>query len=463
MNHSFDILQKVRRTISLHHLLEPGDKVIVAVSGGADSVCLLDMLERLSPELRLQLIVAHLDHGLRPQEDEIETRFVEQLAAQKGAVFETEKAMLLNDPAGASPEEKAREVRYAFLERVKEKHQAQKIALGHQLNDQAETVLMRLLRGSGAKGLSGIPPRRGAIIRPLLELEAEEIRAYLRDQGREFMMDSSNLAPHYLRNKIRLDLMPRLLEYQPRLVQRLGHLSQLFQVENAYLEEQAENWLQSHAVLEGEQPMTLTLAPFLAAPAILQKYMVRLLIKRVKNDLRRIHLGHIEAVIRLAQEQTRGSRLALPNGILVKKQYRKLIFLNNPDPEPAPFSFLIPGPGRFEFKPIKRIFTVTEHAAGDQNPADSIHTACLDAAKITFPLLVRNFRPGDRFVPLGMSSAKKLKDFFIDQKIPRELRRAIPIILSGRDIIWISAFRLDERFKVTAQTRRVLQINVSGL
>jgi tRNA(Ile)-lysidine synthase len=191
--------------------------------------------------------------------------------------------------------------------------------------------------------------------------------------------------------------------------------------------------------------------------------MVRLLIKRVKNDLRRIHLGHIEAVIRLAQEQTRGNRLALPNGILVKKQYRKLIFLNNPDPEPAPFSFLIPGPGQFEFKPIKRIFTITEHTAGDQNPTDSIHTACLDAAKITFPLLVRNFRPGDRFVPLGMRSTKKLKEFFINQKIPRELRRAIPIILSGRVVVWISDYRIDDRYKVTPQTQKILRIEMAEM
>jgi tRNA(Ile)-lysidine synthase len=463
VNHSFDILQKVRRTISLHHMLEPGDKVVVAVSGGADSVCLLDILERLSPELRLQLIVAHLDHGLRPQEDEIETRFVEQLAAQKGAAFETEKAMLLKNLPGVSLEETAREVRYAFLERVKNKHQAQKIALGHQLNDQAETVLMRLLRGSGAKGLSGIPPRRGALIRPLLELETEEIRAYLRERGREFMTDSSNLAPHYLRNKIRLDLLPRLLEYQPRLVKRLGHLSALFQAENSYLEEQAENWIQGHAALTGDQPVTLILAPFLTAPAILQKYIVRLLITRVKKDLRRIHLGHIEAIIRLAQGRTQGTRLHLPNGLLVKRSYEKLLFLNRPEPEPALFSFWIPGPGRFEFKQIDRVFTLSEHDTADQKPDESAQTAWLDADKITYPLLIRNFRPGDRFMPLGMSSEKKLKDFFIDQKIPRELRHTIPIILCGRDIIWIGACRIDDRYKVTEQTRRVLRIDVSGL
>lgn len=463
MVHFFDIISKVRRTIAAYQMFDPGDKVIVAVSGGADSVCLLDILERLNAELHLQLVVAHLDHGLRPHEDETETRFVRDLAARKGMAFETAKALLLEKPEQASLEERARAARYAFLEEVQAKHKARKIAMGHTLNDQAETVLMRLLRGSGAKGLAGIPPRRGSIVRPLIEVEEPEIRAYLEQQGQEFMTDSSNLETLYLRNKIRLNLLPQLLEYQPRLVRRLGKLAELLQEENAFLEEQAADWIRARISSAADQSAILPLSPFLAAPAILQKHMVRLMIMRVQKNLRRIDLGHIEAIIRLAQGRTRGTRLHLPNGLLVKRSYEKLHFLNRPEPEPALFSFWIPGPGRFEFKQIDRVFNLSEHDTADQKPDETTQTAWLDADKITYPLLIRNFRPGDRFMPLGMSSEKKLKNFFIDLKIPRELRRTTPIILSGRDIIWIGACRIDDRFKITPQTRRVLRIDVSGL
>jgi tRNA(Ile)-lysidine synthase len=149
--------------------------------------------------------------------------------------------------------------------------------------------------------------------------------------------------------------------------------------------------------------------------------------------------------------------------LLVKRSYEKLIFLKQPQPEPTAFSFYIPGPGRFEFKQINCAFNVTEHTAAEQTPAESPRIACLDADKIVYPLEVRNFRPGDRFVPLGMQSEKKLKNFFIDLKIPREQRRAIPILLSNQTIVWISSYRIDDRFKITPQTRRILRIEMEEM
>jgi tRNA(Ile)-lysidine synthase len=201
-----DTIKKVKRTISRHQMLTPGDLCIVAVSGGADSVCLLDILYGLKEDLGIKLVVAHFNHGLREGEDEEETQFVQDLAFFMDLPFETEKASFLVDEAPGSVEEKARDARYAFMENVRKSLSGQKIALGHHLNDQAETILMRFLRGSGPSGLAGIPPfREKTIVRPLIEIKQDEIESYLKARDLTWIIDSSNLQTDYLRNKIRLD------------------------------------------------------------------------------------------------------------------------------------------------------------------------------------------------------------------------------------------------------------------
>ena len=237
MDPAKDIVRKVKETIFRYQMVDPGDLCILGVSGGPDSVCLLHILHELRGELEIRLVVAHYDHGLREKEDEAETRFVRRLASSLALPFESEKASLLKEGITSSVEERARNARYAFFESLKDKLCAQKIALGHNLNDQAETVLMRLLRGSGPSGLAGIPPsRENTIIRPLIEIRREEIESYLKSRELTYVIDSSNLQTDYLRNKIRLELLPRLLEYQPRLIDHLGQLASIIWGDNKYLE-----------------------------------------------------------------------------------------------------------------------------------------------------------------------------------------------------------------------------------
>ncbi len=217
------IVKKVENTITGYRMLERGDRVIVAVSGGADSVCLLDILFTLKEILGIELVVAHFDHGLRPDEDEYETDFVKSLAESFDCNFTTKKTARSLTPGSASLEEKARDIRYRFLNEVKAQFSAQKIATGHNLNDQAETVLMRLLRGSGSSGLSGIPPVRDThIIRPLIEVTRNEIESYLSSKGLRHITDSSNFETKHLRNEIRLNLLPQLEKYQPKIVEILA-------------------------------------------------------------------------------------------------------------------------------------------------------------------------------------------------------------------------------------------------
>lgn len=463
MNSVRDTINKVRETITNCAMIDPGDLLIVAVSGGADSVCLLDILHELRDEFRIKLMVAHYDHGLRQAEDEPETQFVDHLAASMALPFETEKGALLKAGSTASMEEKAREARYRFLERLKTRFNAQKIATGHSLNDQAETVLMRFLRGSGPSGLAGIPPLRDdVIIRPLIEVKREEVESYLEARGLTYVTDSSNFEIRYLRNKIRLELLPLLLDYQPRLVEHLGQLSTILRDENDYLEREARNWVKKEAELTAEEEILVPVSSFIKLPQPVRNRVTRSLLMKIRKNLRRIDQGHIKSVYRLALNKNPQGMINLPDGLTVKKTYDRLAFTIGAKPKSRDFSYSLEGPGTLFLERISRSISLVEIKGGvDFKLGDSTRTAYLDADKLLYPLIVRNFRPGDRFIPLGMEGHKKIKDFFIDLKIPSGTRSLIPILMSQGTPVWVCGYRIDERFKVTPETKKILEVTIA--
>jgi tRNA(Ile)-lysidine synthase len=458
-----DTIRKVKETISHHRMLNPEDLCIVAVSGGPDSVCLLDILHELKEELGIKLVVAHFDHGLRGAEDEAETRFVQRLASSMNLPFETEKGSLLTEKSSASLEENARNARYAFLERVKDRSHAQKIAVGHNLNDQAETVLMRIIRGSGPSGLGGIPPsRENTIVRPLIETKREEIESYLKARNLSYVIDSSNLQTNYLRNKIRLQLLPLLLEYQPRLIEHLGQLAAILRGENKYLELQAEDWVITEAELRPEGDILISIPSFIKLPQPVRNRVTRHILKKIGKNLRRIDHRHIESVYKLAVSNNPQDTLDLPNGLRVKRIYDRLAFTAGKDQKPNEFHYRLDGAGTYYLEEIGRSVSLTEMERDvDLEMEDHKGTAYLDAGKLRYPLILRNFRPGDRFVPLGMAGRKKIKDFFIDLKIPSETRALTPILLSQDTPVCICGHRIDDRYKVTSETKRVLKVKIT--
>ncbi len=462
MNPMRDTITKVKETIIRYRMLDPGDLCIVGVSGGPDSVCLLDILHELRGELEIGLVVAHFEHGLREKEDEAETRFVRRLAASMALAFETEKASLLREGVTSSVEERARNARYAFFERLKDNLDAQKIALGHNLNDQAETVLMRLLRGSGPSGLTGIPPsRENTIIRPLIEIKREEIESYLKARDLSYVVDSSNLQTDYLRNKIRLELLPRLMEYQPRLIEHLGQLARIMGSDNTYLEDQAEDWVVREAEQRPEGDIWIPVQSFVELPEPVRNRVTRHLLRKIGKNLRRIDYGHIESVYMLAQGRNPQGILNLPNGLTVKRVYDKLAFKAGDADKPAEFYYRLDGVGTYYLEEIGRSITLVEMEGDvDLNGTDQAWTAYLDAVKLQYPLILRTHRPGDRFVPLGMNGHKKIKNFFIDLKIPSEMRASTPILVSQDTPVWVCGHRIDDRFKVTSKTRKILKVAI---
>ena len=454
---------KVRHTISRYKMFESGDRVIVAVSGGPDSVCLLDILREIRDGLGIELVVAHFDHGLRPDEDEDETRFVESLAGSLGLPFETGKAGSGMGPGEPSLEEKARKARYGFLEAVKEKFSARKIAMGHNLNDQAETVIMRLLRGSGLSGLAGIPPcREEEIVRPLIEITRGEIESYIEKRGLKYVTDSSNLEIRHLRNRIRFDLLPQLRRYQPRIVELLGQTADIMRRDDECLEAVAEQWVRDMAENRDNREVQIPLSAFRELPEGLRNRVIRVVLRITGGGLRRVSSRHIEAVNRVAMGKKSQAFVNLPNRLAAKRVYDDLIITTAGDKVSTDFHYSLEGPGTFRLESPGCTISLKETDKKALVYAGiSRWTAFLNADKLTYPLIVRNFRPGDRFVPFGMSGHKKLKDFFIDLKIPSEVRAQIPVLVCQDNIVWVCGLRIDDRFRVTPDSRKVLKIDIN--
>ena len=458
MNVIKQTVTKVKETILRYGMVDSGDLLIVAVSGGPDSVCLLDILNNIKDELRVRLAVAHYNHGLRQGEDESETRFVHQLATSMNLPFETGKSSLSTHENIASLEEKARNARYGFLEGVKNRLHAHKIAMGHNLNDQAETVLMRLFRGSGSSGLAGIPPcRDNTIIRPLIEIKRDEIESYLKEREISYVIDISNYDTRYLRNRIRLELIPLLLQYQPRLIEHLGQLADMLREENEFLELLAQDWVEKEAELNTDRELIIPLPAFKDLSQPLRNRVTRHLFKKIGKGLRRIDLSHTQSVSKLACGKNPQGMLNLPNGLIVKKVYDRLNFTLETVQKPKGFCYLLGGPGTFSLDQIGRSISLVEmESSANLERANSQWTAYLDAEKIKYPLVARNSLPGDRFIPLGMVGHKKIKDLFMELKIPSEKRALIPILISRDTPVWICGYRIDERFKITSETEKIL-------
>jgi tRNA(Ile)-lysidine synthase len=452
---------KVARTISEHRMVAPGDSVVAAVSGGADSVCLLDCLNSLADDFEISLLVAHFNHGLRPGEDCIESDFVRRLADSLDL-----RCMINKSPPGierkGSEEESARNVRYKFLEEVRRCSGSHRIALGHTIDDQAETVLMRLLRGSGSTGLAAIPPVRGeTIIRPIIRVSRREVLEYLKERRLDHMLDSSNRDVRYLRNRIRSELMPLLLSYQPNLVERLSNTADIVRLDDDCLESIASSWIEAHGVQTPACHRIPVSLWRLLHPA-LKARVLRELISRA-GSLRRIDSGHLRAIALLAESASPQGHINLPAGLVARRSYDEL-GITHRFFKPAPFRHELKGPGTFAFADIGWEVHISETSTfrGLKVPGTPLE-AHLDMDLLSFPLVLRSFRPGDRFVPLGMKGGKKVKDFFIDMKLPSHERSVTPILASEGRIVWICGLRLDERFKVTENTGSVLRVSLNRL
>lgn len=441
------MLDTVRNYMVRHRMLSDGDLVIVSVSGGPDSVTLLHILHQLAPESAARLHVFHLDHGLRGETSAEEALYVRQLADRLG---------LPSTIVGLGPDvirrlrgsvqATAREVRQAEVKALAHRIGASKVAVGHNRDDQAETVLMRLLRGAGTRGLAGIHPVRElqglTYIRPLLDSPRSHIEAYCRQYELFPRQDESNLKPAYLRNRIRLELLPELARtYNPTVVAQLAQLADLVGTEDRFLETLVDAaWTRCRAPGEG---VSLLGSVLLAEPLALARRVVRRAAREVTGQELDVGLAVVNQVLEAAARSHGTHTLTLPGGLLVRVEYGVCHFLREtPALEwPAQGEWPVALAGSTEIPELNLLIEAAVEGV-PQGPFEAV----FDADRLPGPLSVRFRRPGDRVWLVGMEGSKKLQDILVDAKVPQRVRDAIPLLVSGEEVIWMIGQRLDRRY-----------------
>lgn len=459
------MIEKVYETINKHKMLDKNDKVLVAVSGGPDSVAMLYALEELAPKFDLKLRVFHLNHQMRGEESRQDARFVEDLAKSHKLPITIHSydvpSYIKNNKL--SVEEGARQVRYEMLDKVSKKVGASKMALGHTQDDQIETFIIRLIKGAGSEGLSGIPVKRGKYIRPLLDVNRDEIERYCEAKGIKYRLDTSNWDTSILRNKVRHELIPTLLDYNPSIAENIVRIMDILKEEQLELEIESRDRYRVLARKE-ESVVKLPLDQLKKlSPAMLRR-LIRQGIETVKGNLRDVEFKHIEEVTRFIKRKSPRLGLDLPGNVMVFDEYTWLVIADKKSLKaPKMNKALISAPGRLDLAEFSiRITAGIENYNGKRNlKGESI--AYLDYDKVKLPVSVRLNREGDWFIPLGMRGKKKLQDFFVDEKISQRIRRRTLVVESVGQIAWVVGKRIDERFKVTGETKKMLVLTLDNL
>ncbi len=460
--------QRALQFIQKHRLVLNQHELLVAVSGGPDSVCLLHILTKLQEELGIRLHVAHLNHQLRGADADADAEYVADLAHQLGipATIEKRDVKAYQTQQRVSLEEAGREVRYTFMTQVAKSIGASQVAVGHTSDDHVETILMHLIRGAGTRGLRGLQPSSRwqssgnnlIIIRPLLPLSRQETADYCHHYQLMPRTDASNLSLSPLRNRIRHQLLPLLRSYNPRVAEALLRTARIAGDDLTFLDSESVR-LWGELVQRQENTIILDKGRFLELPSALQRYLLRMSIEKLLGNLKDIETRHIEEIMD-ALAKPAGKRLNLPGDLNFFVDYDK--YLIGPDAAAlSPFpvlrgKFPLKLPGKTHFSGWRVVATIISREQMTEKDED--FTAYFDLSKAGDELLVRPRRPGDRFQPLGMSQPKKLNKFMIDSKISSAWRQRIPIVCSPEHILWVVGWRIDDRVKVTESTKQVLRL-----
>jgi tRNA(Ile)-lysidine synthase len=456
-----DLFAQVKYFAPEFDLFSGHPAVCVALSGGPDSMVLCHLLRRLAVTKNLSLTAAHLDHGLRP-ESAAEAQWVAQQMRDWGVPLITKKADI--NPQGRGIEAAARDARYDFLRKAAAEAGAETIALGHTADDQAETFLLRLLRGAGTPGLAAMRPLRSEIldngrelrfIRPLLNTRRSEILAYAAEHDVPFLQDPSNQDPTLTRNRLRLEVLPLLVEkFNPNLVETLTRTTELLAADEDLLSDLAGAAF-SDLVRHEEGGLIIPRAGFEVLQKTLASRLIRLAYGHFRGDLRRLSQQHVADVLALAGRGGHGL-ICLPNGVVFEADATELAFWPSP-PEVDPVRLDIESPGTYFIDGQYRL--TVSHADRKDWSAASTSEAWLDADGVDWPLSVRSRRPGDVFRPLGAPGRRKVKDWLIDHQVPHRVRRRTLILSDAQDrVMWLIGLAVDHRFRITEATRAALRL-----
>jgi tRNA(Ile)-lysidine synthase len=477
-----NLLKKVYLTIEGYDLIRRGETVLCAVSGGADSVAMLQLLRELNEvqQLEWKLHVAHVNHGLRGKASDEDEEFAKGLSEKLKLPFHATRVDVegLHRKERMTVEEAGRELRHAFLQQKAAELGAQKIALAHNLDDQAETILHRILRGTGLRGLKGMAPIRVIsrkqdlfVVRPLIEIERYEIETFLREKGIAYKTDLTNFDTSLTRNKIRHKLFPLLeSEFNPRAKMALVKLGQTAGSFYLLLREIANEVYENTKMISGEGEVCLSVEEFAKLPPAIQTLIIDRSVKTVLGRVPQLNFEHYLEIISLCGEHGYQKAIRLPRGLEARRE-GYILKIARPQAPAPPLKFAhrkIRIPGRTLIKKLNleidaelqegKIVGLKEYIRNKDYTEEII-----DYEKLEGPLVVRLRKGGDAFVPLGSRGSTKLKKFFIDNKVPKAVRDRVPILTDGKRIVWVVGYRIGDGVKITDATKKVLKLKVKRL
>ncbi len=458
-----DLSERFREFIDREKLIRPGQTIVIGLSGGADSVCLFNLLSDIYEEYEITLVPAHVHHGIRGDEADRDEEFVRRIVAEKGmeCVVCTVDAPGFAKEKGLTLEEAARILRYGELERILEERNADSIAIAHHRDDQAETVLMNLFRGTGATGLSGIRPKSGDRIRPMLFASKKEILEYLSENNIIFVEDSTNNCPDYTRNRIRSELIPMIEELYPQAVSHIAAAAEDVEVWREYISDEAIKAgpsAECMAVTESDDGTVARIdrGAFLSESRAIREEWLRSAVEKVIPARKDVTRDHYRMLADLLEKNVTGRRIDLPALCYAQRTYDGLVIGRKSALKKSVISA------------EDTSFTTELFDADIFNEEINIfseekdYTKYIDYDKINNGLVLRHPREGDYFVFDDKGGTKKLSRFYIDSKVPKEQRPECLVIADGSHVVWALPDRLSEYYKVTGETKRILRISRDG-
>lgn len=450
-----DLIKKIKKNISENSIIDEKDRILVGLSGGPDSIFLLYILHNY---FNNQLIITHINHKLRGVDSDLDEKFVRTISQKLKIPLYVirEDVKKLSNENKKSIEEVGREVRFSFFDKTLKVENFNKIALGHNLDDNVETILINFIKGSGTKGLIGIPEKRDNIIHPIINIKKEEILKFLEENKIEYRVDKTNFEIDFLRNKVRNYLLPIIeKEFNKNFKEKILSLSNILKVEDRFLDNLVEN-IKNDLIEFEDDFIKIDNKKFQKLDLSLKRRLIRKAIDYFNRDLREYPLEHIDKVISLENKKT-GKEIELPFNLIAVKDKNKII-IEKKGVEIPNFYIEIPDIGLYELAGMKIELTLVEKISKVKN----IFTSFFDYDKIEFPIKFRKPKFGEKFKPLGLKEEKKIQDFFVDNGIPKSVRWNLPILLDKKDdILWIVGVRISDDYKVTNLTKRVICIKIT--
>jgi tRNA(Ile)-lysidine synthase len=477
MNNS--IIDKVLNTIKCNNLIDKGETVIVGISGGPDSVCLVHVLKNISSQYNLNIIAVHINHMLRGEEANLDEDYAREFCRKLGVEFYSDRIDVkgISKKESVSIEEAGRLVRYRQFEFYAKSQGARKIAVAHNKNDHSETILMNIIRGTGTDGLKGIQYKRDNIIRPLLDVYRHEIESYCMLNKLNPRTDSSNLENIYTRNKIRLELIPFINKsFNTNIVDGIGRTAEIINGDLSFIEDYAANAFKKCAIEKNPDKISLDLGTLKDFHHSIKNRILRKAIKNIKGSLNGIEKKHIDLLLELALNGRTGAMICLPGKLIGEKSYdtlslfyektNKRAMSQTQDDNKLQEEITIPGSNYFQVD--DRCYclesnVIKSHEIQNENMAKykrESRVQYFDYETLKKGIYFRNRKEGDIFKPLNGKGTKKLKDYFIDEKIPREERQKILLVAIGNEIVWIVGNKTSDKFKVNENTKYILKLEL---